>query len=111
MDSILTSIKRLLGIEPDDASFDTEIIIHINSTFMVLRQLGVGPTSGYSITSESETWRNYLGDSIEDYEAVKSYVYLKVQIVFDPPMSASVLESYKQQINEYESRLNIEAES
>lgn len=111
MESILTSIKKLLGIEPDYTDFDTEIIIHINSIFTILSQLGVGPEEGFSITSESETWRNYIGDSIRDYELIKSYMYLKVKLIFDPPASSSVAESYKQQINEYEFRLNVKADS
>ena len=111
MDSILTSIKKLLGIESDYTHFDNEIVIHINSALMILQQIGVGPEEGFSITSESETWRNYLGESMSNYALVKSYVYLKVKLVFDPPASASVADSYKQLINEYEFRLNVKAES
>lgn len=111
MDSILTSIKKMLGISKEDTDFDTDIIIHINSAFMVLRQIGVGPEEGFSITSESETWHNYLGDSIADLGIVKTYVYLKVKSIFDPPTSSFVLESYKRMMDEFEWRLKHEVES
>lgn len=108
-DSILLTIKKMLGIEADYTPFDTDIIIHINSAMMVLRQLGVGPAGGFGITGSTEIWSDYLGDA-SMLEAVKSYVYLKVKMLFDPPASSSVMDAMKNQISEYEWRLNVESE-
>ena len=106
MESILTSIKKLLGIPEDDESFDTDIIIHINSVFMILNQLGVGPKSGFSINDKSSTWDEFIPES-SNLEAVKTYVHLKVKLMFDPPLSSTVIEAIKSQINELEWRLNV----
>lgn len=110
MESILTSIKKLLGIEEAYDHFDTDIVIHINSAFMVLRQLGVGPAEGFRITGSSETWDDYLGDNIL-LEGVKTYVYQKTRLMFDPPTSSAHMEAMKSAIAEFEWRLNAEAES
>ena len=109
MDSILTSIKKLLGITEDYTHFDADIIIDINSVFMILRQLGVGPVDGFNITDSSQTWHDYLSDDESKLSAVKTYVYLKVRLMFDPPVG-SVLESYNNQIKELEWRLNVEVD-
>lgn len=109
-ESILTSVKKLLGIAEDYTVFDTDLIIHINSVFLTLSQLGVGPEEGFMITSKDETWGDYI-DSDELLNAVKSYVYLKVRLLFDPPTSSSVSESMKNMINELEWRINIEGEN
>jgi hypothetical protein len=112
MESILTSIKKLLGITEDYDHFDSDIIMHINSTFMVLNQLGVGPSSGFAITDKTSKWSDFIPDiTMLQYEAIKTYMYLKVKLVFDPPLGGTVMEAYKEQIKEYESRLNIAAES
>lgn len=110
MESILTSIKKLLGIHEDDDAFDTDIIIHINSVLMILTDIGVGPTEGFAIAGKSETWDDFLGDGV-NYEAAKTYIYLKVRSVFDPPASSAALEAMNNQIKEYEWRLNVRAES
>lgn len=111
MESILTSIKKLLGIMEDYSHFDIDIIMHINTVLsMNLRQLGVGPSTGFAIQGAGETWDDFLGSG-EDYEAVKTYVYLKVRLLFDPPTASNVLEAIKSQIAEYEWRLNVQAES
>jgi hypothetical protein len=107
--SILNDIKKLLGIAPDYTNFDTDIIININSVFMILNQLGVGPKEGFKITGANETWDNYI-DEDDDLEAVKTYIWLKVKIVFDPPLNSTVMEAHKQMISEYEWRLNIQSE-
>lgn len=107
--SILNDIKKLLGIAPDYTNFDTDIIININSVFMILNQLGVGPKEGFKITGADETWDNYITDK-DDLEAVKTYIWLKVKIVFDPPLNSTVMEAHKQMISEYEWRLNIQSE-
>lgn len=110
MDSILTSIKKLLGIDESYEIFDPDIIMHINSVFMVLRQMGVGPPGGFSISDDSAVWTDYIPD-IEKIEAVKTYIYMKVRLVFDPPTSSALLDALKQSIQEYEWRLNVEAET
>lgn len=108
-ESILNSIKKLLGIPSDYKNFDTDIIIHINSVFMILNQLGVGPEDGYRIEGADESWEDYVSQN-DDLEAVKTYMYLKVKSVFDPPLNSSILEANKQVINELEWRLNINAD-
>lgn len=110
MESILISIKKLLGIEEGYENFDTDIIIHINTVFSTLTQLGVGPNKGYSIKDETATWNDYLkGD--ERLESVKTYVYLRVKMIFDPPSASSVAEAYNRTIQELEWRLNVAAET
>jgi len=111
MDSILTSVKKLLGITEECKHFDTDIIIHINSVFLTLQQLGVGPAKGFSISDEYATWDSYLPEDNPSFEAVKSYIYLKVRLLFDPPSSSAVMESMKNMANELEWRLNAEAET
>ena len=109
MESILTSVKKALGITEDYIQFDPELIMFINMAFSVLTQLGVGPASGYMITSESETWSDFLGTTAPldtQLEMVKTYVYLKVRLVFDPP-TGSVLDAFNRQISELEWRLNV----
>lgn len=106
-ESILTSIKKLLGITENDTNFDTDIIIHINSVFMVLNQLGVGQSEGFRIEDKYSTWDEYITED-DDLDAVKTYIYLKVKLIFDPPLSSSVLEANKQLINELEWRLNVQ---
>lgn len=112
MESILTSIKKLLGIAEEYTHFDPDIITHINSAFFTLTQLGVGPSEGFSIKDASDTWDDFLSNAnSNNLEAVKSYVYLKVKLLFDPPLTSSVTEAIKSQISEYEWRLNVEAEN
>lgn len=106
MDSILTSIKKLLGIEEEYTQFDSDIIMHINTVFLNLTQLGVGPAEGFLIEDDSTTWYDFIGDS-NQLQAVKTYVYLKVKLLFDPPLSSSVTESINRIISELEWRLNV----
>ena len=111
MESILTSIKKLLGIPEDYTQFDADIIMHINSVFMTLNQLGVGPSDGFFIEDDSTTWSDFIPD-LNKLQAVKSYMYLKVRLLFDPAsVGSSTLASYERQITEYEWRLNTIAES
>lgn len=109
MDSILTSVKKLLGLESDYTQFDTDIIIAINSALMVLNQLGVGVVTDFKITDASETWSDYLGED-SNIEGVKTYVYLKVRLIFDPPTSSFVVDSIERLINEYAWRIQIQVE-
>ena len=109
MESILTSIKKLLGIAEEYTQFDDDIIMHINSVFLNLTQLGVGPSEGFQIEDDSDTWEDFIGDS-NQLQAVKSYVYLKVKLLFEPPLSSSVIESMNRMITELEWRLNVAVE-
>lgn len=112
MDSILTSTKKLLGIAEEYDHFDPDIVTHINSAFFTLTQLGVGPSEGFSINDASAKWNDFLSKAnSNNLEAVKTYVYLKVKLLFDPPLTSSVTEAIKSQISEYEWRLNVEAEN
>ena len=110
MDSVLTSIKKLLGITEEYDQFDQDLIMHINSVLMVLTQIGVGPSNGMIINDSSTTGHDILSDT-SNIEAVKTYVYLKVKMIFDPPSSSSVADAMNRSINEYEWRLNINADS
>lgn len=106
MESILKSIKNMLGISEKDDSFDIDIIIHINTALMTLMQLGVGPSDGFRIEDEITEWGEFISTDDKRYEAVKTYVYLKVKLVFDPPLNSYVLASMEQMAKEYEWRLN-----
>jgi hypothetical protein len=110
MNSILNSVKKALGIDADDEHFDQDIILNINSVFMVLNQLGIGPDEGFYISNATQTWTDFLEERI-DLEAVKIYVYLKVRLLFDPPSSAFVLDSIDRQITQLEWRLNVQVEN
>lgn len=109
MESILTSIKQLLGIKEEYEYYDDQIIMHINSVFFILTQLGVGPSEGFSIEDKFATWNDFLPNE-QNLEAVKSYMHLKVKLLFDPPMSSAVLESINRLISELEFRLNVATE-
>ena len=106
MESILTSIKKLLGIEDEYTQFDSDLVMHINTVFLNLTQLGVGPSEGFMIEDDAAVWEDFIGDSTQ-LQAVKTYVYLKVKLLFDPPLSASVIDSMNRMISELEWRLNV----
>lgn len=105
--SILNTIKKLLGMTPEYTAYDEDVIVAINATFNVLYQLGVGPAEPFSIEDKNTTWDMYTEDR-KTIEMVKEYIFMKVKLIFDPPLNASVLESYKQMVSEYEWRLNVE---
>lgn len=105
MESILTSIKKLLGITEKYEHFDADIIMHINSVFMILTQMGVGPSEGFTIEDDTTEWSDYSVDMVP-IESVKTYIYLRVRLLFDPPSSSAVIESMNRTINELEWRLN-----
>lgn len=109
MDSILTSIKKLLGIAEEYTHFDTDLIMHINSVFSILTQLGVGSSSGFSIHDEYATWNDFLEEDPR-LEMVKTYIHLKVKLMFDPPDRSAVAEAVKRQIDELEFRLMVAAD-
>lgn len=108
-ESILTSIKKLLGIDAAYKHFDPDLIMHINSVFSILMQMGVGPANGFSITGDSEKWMDFT-DELPKFSLVKSYVHLKVKLLFDPPQSSAAIESTNRQISEFEWRLFVAAD-
>lgn len=108
MESILKSIKKLLGLDEDYDCFDTDVIMHINSVLMTLNQLGVGPERPFSIRGTEETWDEFLGEQY-DYNMVKTYVYARVRLIFDPPSNAFLVDSLVNLIKEYEYRLELQA--
>lgn len=109
MESILTSVKKMLGITEEYEHFDNDLIMHINSVFMILNQIGVGPNKPYTITGSDETWNDFFLDT-DPIELVKSYIYLKVRLIFDPPTTGVLHEAMERQITEFEWRLNVQAE-
>mgnify|MGYP000035493463 CR=1 FL=1 len=106
MESILTSIKKLLGIAEEYKHFDTDLIIDINTAFSVLTQLGVGPSDGFSIDDDSAVWSDFISGNSR-IEMVKSYIHLKVKLLFDPPLNSAVIESINRMISELEWRINV----
>lgn len=109
-EGILVSIKKLLNIIKDDTNFDTDIIIHINSAFTTLRQIGVGPEKGFRIKGYDEIWSNFVNDE-DMLDSVKTYIYLKVKLIFDPPLNSSLYEAFERQMKELEWRLNVDVEN
>ena len=107
--SILTSIKKLLGIEEGYTHFDSDIIIHINSAFATLNQLGVGPVTCFKIEDANTGWSSFVGERT-DLENIKSYIYLKTRLIFDPPQNSFLVDAIKDQIKELEWRLYIQME-
>lgn len=111
MEGILTTVKKACNVSEEYEVFDNDIIMHINSVFMILNQIGVGPTSGFRITDKSNKWSEFIPEDDLRFEAVKTYVSSKVRLIFDPPSSSIVAECLKQIIAECEWRLNLAAES
>ena len=107
--SILTSIKKLLGIEKSYTHFDTDIIIHINTVLMVLTQLGVGPQDGFFIEDDTATWEDFIPGMLP-FESVKTYMYQKVKLIFDPPLSSAVIDAMQRSIDQFEWRLQVQAD-
>lgn len=105
-ESILNSVKKVLGVASDYTAFDTDIIMHINSAFSTLCQLGVGPVEGYMIEDSNPTWDNFLLNDVR-LNFVKQYVYYKVRLAFDPPATSALLTSITEQIKELEWRINV----
>lgn len=109
--SILNSTKKILGIADDYTAFDLDIITHINTALSTLTQLGIGPTIGFMIEDESATWEDFITYSnIFQLNAVKSYVFLRVRLLFDPPTTSYLIDSMERQIQELEWRLNVNRE-
>lgn len=110
MDSILTTIKHLLGIDEEYEYFDTDITVGINSAISSLTQMGIGPEEGFLITGKNDTWSSFIGADNPKLEMVKTYIYIKTKLVFDPPLSSSVIEALNRSLDEYTWRLSIEHE-
>ena len=102
--SILTSMKQMLGIPAADTAFDVELIVQINTVFMTLNQLGIGPEEGFVISNATPVWTDFLEDPIK-YSAVGSLMYLRLRLIFDPPGTSYLQDSIRSQIAEYEWRL------
>jgi hypothetical protein len=110
MDSILTSIKKLLGIEKEYIHFDNELIIQINTALASANQLGVGPATGFSIYGYDEMWIDFVGNR-KDLEFIKTYVWHKVRLSFDPPQAGYLIDAIKTQIDELSFRINVQVET
>lgn len=108
--SILNTVKKAVGLMPEYDAFDDTLIMHINSVFMILSQVGVGPTKGFRIEDASAEWGDFLSEDYENYESVKSYICMKVRLLFDPPSSSTHMQAIEDLVSELEWRLNIEAE-
>lgn len=111
MESILTSIKKMLGIEESYTHFDADLVMHINSVFSILTQMGVGSSDGFSIENEDKEWNDFLRGDPAKLSLVKSYIFLKVRLLFDPPQNSFAVESINRQISEFEWRLNVAVDS
>lgn len=109
MNSILNSVKKNLGIEEDYTQFDQDIIMNINMALNTLTQIGVGPWKGFTIKGDEETLEDFVGDDPR-FEMIKMYLYLRTRVIFDPPSSSYVLQAYKDQIAELESRLSYQVD-
>lgn len=109
-ESILTSVKKLIGMTEEYDVFDNDIITHINSVFMILRQMGVGPANGFYIEDDSSVWSDFIPMDDPNFHGVQTYMYLKTQMVFDPPSSSILKESKQKMIDELEWRLHVEAD-
>jgi len=110
MSSILTDTKKILGIAEEYTAFDQDIITHINSVFVILNGLGIGPEEGFDISDDTAVWTDFLGDD-KRLNSVKSYVYLRVRLLFDPPQTSFHISALENQYKELEWRLSIQRES
>lgn len=108
--SILKSTKKVLGLPADYDAFDVDIVMHINAILSNLNQIGVGPEEGFSIEDETAMWNDFLGDD-PNLNNVKSYVYLKVRLLFDPPQNSNITNAINEQIKEIEWRVNVYKEN
>lgn len=108
--SILLTIKKMLGIAEEYHAFDIDLIVNVNSVFLSLNQLAIGPDTPYHITGDTETWGDFLGEKEDDLPGVQTYVYLKTRLLFDPPTNSFLVDAMQKQCDEFEWRLNAQAE-
>lgn len=106
-ESILKTIKRMIGPSILSNEFDTDLVVHINSALFDLNELGVGPKEGFVITGETETWDDFIGYETTNLEAIKTLIFLKVKMIFDPPTVGGVIAAYEKLIEKYEWRINV----
>lgn len=111
MESILMSVRKMVGPHEDCADFDTDLIVYTNAALNVLAQLGVGPKNGFSITGTGEQWTDFLPDTDHRYELVKAFVMQKVRLLFDPPTSSAVLNAMTRAVDELEWRILVTVET
>lgn len=111
VESILETIKKMLGLPKDEVSFDTDILVHINMVFSNLTQMGIGPEEGFTITGYDETWSQFITSDPLKTQQIKSYIYLKVKTVFDPSANSNVAEAFNKTMAELEYRLYVEEEN
>ena len=109
-DSILVSIKKMLGLDDEYTPVETDVLVHINAAFMTLCQMGIGPKEGFSVTDYDQTWSDFLTNKVM-LGGVKTWVYLQVKMLFDPPTNSFVMDAYKTQAEQILWRLNVQAES
>ena len=107
--SILTSTKKVLGISEEYTAFDEDIIMHINTVFSTLNQLGVGPVEGFQITDKTAVWHDFLGDDLR-LNNIKSYMFMRVRLMFDPPSTSYLITSMQNQVNQLEWRISVQRE-
>jgi hypothetical protein len=108
-ESILNSTKKVLGLEEDYTAFDVDVVMHINSVLSILGQLGIGPEEGFAIEDADETWTDLFSD-VKLLNMVKTYVYLRVRMLFDPPTTSFAISAMERQIDELTSRISIHRE-
>lgn len=108
--SILDSVKKMIGPSVEYTVFDDDLIMHINSVFNVLKQLGVGPEEGYSISSNEDLWTDFMPEGPK-LNMIKTYMYAKVRLIFDPPQNGTITQALKDVVSEYEFRALIDAET
>jgi len=110
VESILDSTKKVLGIDPAYTAFDVDIIMHINSTFSKLHQLGIGPPLGYMIEDKAKNWADFLGADAMTLNNVKSFMYLSVRLLFDPPATSYAIAAFERQLDELAWRISTRRE-
>jgi len=112
-DSILKSTKKVLGLDEGYTHFDLDVLTHINTAFYTLHQMGIGPDEGFHVDDETATWSSYtlMAGSEPSIAGVRTYIYLKVRMLFDPPQTSFLIASMEKQIAEHEWRLNVSREN
>ena len=111
MESILDTIKKMLGIDAEDTSFDVDIITLINPIIYALAQMGIGPSTGFIVIDKNNTWTEYIGNIQFNLEGVKTYIYLKTKLIFDPPTNTTTIDAMNRNIQELEWRMMLEVET
>ena len=111
MESILDTIKKMLGIDAEDDSFDGDIITLINPIIYALAQMGIGPSTGFIVVDKNNTWTEYIGSIPFNLEGVKTYIYLKTKLIFDPPTNTTTIDAMTRSAQELEWRMMLEVET